>query len=181
MSSIISNYILWISTPILGVSAHRCFEEVQYTCFLPFHAAHHYWHFSFHTYVRMCCSNNERDSKFNLNSDHEEKKTYFHMSSKVLVTTAIKLTMHNFHYYPAEIYVYIRVYRWVYALIGALSNKYYSCTIISACLNIDIQCLTTILNKVKLAFHPCFLTFLRRTLSINVFCKSTYVWIFYMV
>ena len=123
MSSIISRlHTLDLYPDFRCISTHRCFEEVQYTCFLPFHAAQHYWHFSFHTYVRMCCSTNERDSKFNLNSDHEEKKTYFHMSSKVLVTTAIKLTMHNFHYYPAEIYVYIRVYRWVYVLIGALRN-----------------------------------------------------------
>ena len=119
--------------------------------------------------------------KFNLNSDHEEKKTYFHMSSKVLVTTAIKLTMHNFHYYPAEIYVYIRVYRWVYVLIGALrNNKYHSCTFVSACRNIDIQCLTTMLNKVKLAFHLYFFTFLRRTCP-SIFCAKVYIFALFFI
>ena len=141
----------------------------------------------------MCCSTNERDSKFNLNSDHEEKKTYFHMSSKVLVTTAIKLTMHNFHYYPAEIYVYIRVYRWVYASYRCIKeyNKYHSCTFISSCRNIDIQCLTTMLNKVKLAFYPCFFTFLQRIVHQFIVQKwiymehiSWYIWelkVFYFI
>ena len=93
---------------ILGVSAH-VYVLRKYTI-LVFYPSMLLNSLTFlFSYVCMWSTANGRDSKFNLNSDHEKKKTYFHMSSKVFVTTTIKLTVHNFYYCPAEIGVYARI------------------------------------------------------------------------
>ena len=67
---------------ILGVSAH-VYVLRKYTI-LVFYPSMLLNSLTFlFSYVCMWSTANGRDSKFNLNSDHEKKKTYFHMSYKV--------------------------------------------------------------------------------------------------